>query len=111
MTALTRCSLWKTWEIQLTQIANAPETRTSWTTASPTTNDGSRPVRPLTSLSRATKGQYVKTQKERADDKRKEKLEQMQEQLDAGTLKVRKMTAKERAANPPRARPERGRRR
>jgi hypothetical protein len=53
----------------------------------------------------------VKTQKERADDKRREKLEQMQEQLDAGTLKVRKMTAKERAANPPRARPERGRRR
>jgi hypothetical protein len=53
----------------------------------------------------------VKTQKERADDKRREKLEQMQEQLDAGTLKVRKMTAKERAANPPRERPERGRRR
>ena len=51
----------------------------------------------------------MKTQKERADDKRKEKLEQMQEQLDAGTLKVSKMTAKERAANPPRERPERGR--
>ena len=59
----------------------------------------------------ATKGQAVKTQKERADEKRQAKLELMQEQIEAGTLKIRKMTAKERAAHPPRERPERSRRR
>jgi hypothetical protein len=53
----------------------------------------------------------VKTQKERADEKRQAKLDLMQEQIEAGTLKVRKMTAKERAAHPPRERPERGSRR
>jgi hypothetical protein len=49
----------------------------------------------------------VKTQKERADAKRAEKLELIQEQVEQGTLKIRKMTAKERKANPPRERPER----
>jgi hypothetical protein len=53
----------------------------------------------------------VKTQKERADDRRREKLELMQEQVEQGTLKIRKMTAKERAAHPPRERPERSSRR
>jgi hypothetical protein len=53
----------------------------------------------------------VKTQKERADEKRQAKLELMQEQIEAGTLKIRKMTAKERAAHPPRERPEGSRRR
>ena len=38
-----------------------------------------------------------------------EKLAALQEQIEAGTLKVRKMTAKERAKHPPRERPERGR--
>ena len=51
----------------------------------------------------------MKTQKERADDRRREKLEQMQEQVEAGTLKIRKMTAQERKDQPPRERPERGR--
>jgi hypothetical protein len=46
---------------------------------------------------------------QRAEEKRKDKLAVVQEQIDAGTLKVRKMTAKERKANPPRPRPERGR--
>jgi hypothetical protein len=54
---------------------------------------------------------YVKTQKERADAKRREKLELMQDQVEQGSLTIRKMTAKERAAHPPRPRPERGRRR
>ena len=54
----------------------------------------------------------MKTQKERADEKRQEKLEAIKEQVDAGTLTIRKMTAKERKANPPRPRPEKsGRRR
>jgi hypothetical protein len=56
---------------------------------------------------KTTKGPEVKTQKERADAKRAEKLELIQEQVEQGTLKIRKMTAKERKANPPRERPER----
>jgi hypothetical protein len=46
---------------------------------------------------------------EKEKERRQAKLDDMQEQIKAGTLKVRKMTAKERAANPPRPRPERGR--
>jgi hypothetical protein len=53
----------------------------------------------------------VKTQKERDDQRRKEKLAAIDEQVEQGTLKIRKMTAKERKANPPKPRPERGRRR
>jgi hypothetical protein len=55
----------------------------------------------------------VKTQKERDAAKREEKLAHVQEQVEKGTLKIRKMTAKERAADPPRPRgdqPRRGRR-
>jgi len=53
----------------------------------------------------------VKTQKERDDKRRREKLKAIEEQVEQGTLKIRKMTKKERAANPPKPRPERGRRR
>ena len=48
------------------------------------------------------------TPAERAEEKRQAKLDLMQEQIDSGDLKVRKMTAKERKANPPQPRPERG---
>jgi len=51
----------------------------------------------------------MKTPRERAEDRRQEKLAAIQEQIDAGTLTVRKMTGRERAENPPRLRPERGR--
>lgn len=47
--------------------------------------------------------------KERAEERRQEKLTAVQEQIDDGSLTVRKMTAKERKANPPKPRPERGR--
>jgi hypothetical protein len=56
-------------------------------------------------------GDGVKTQKERADERRKEKLESIQEQIDRGTLTVRKMTPEERKAHPPRERPADRRRR
>jgi hypothetical protein len=49
------------------------------------------------------------TPKERAEARRADKLAAVQEQIDAGTLVVRRMTAKERAQHPPRPRPERGR--
>jgi hypothetical protein len=49
----------------------------------------------------------VKTPRQRAEDRRQEKLAAVQKQIAAGTLTVRRMTAKERAAHPPRPRPER----
>jgi hypothetical protein len=51
----------------------------------------------------------MKTPKQREEERRQAKLAAMQEQIEAGALTVRKMTAKERAAHPPRPRPERGR--
>ena len=45
---------------------------------------------------------HVKTQKERSEERRQEKLAAMQDQIEQGTLKVRKMTPEERAALPPR---------
>jgi hypothetical protein len=50
------------------------------------------------------------TQKERAEQRRREKLADIQDQIRKGTLKVRKMTAKERAAHPPRSEAPRRRR-
>jgi hypothetical protein len=46
------------------------------------------------------------SQQERAEQKRKEKLQQIREQVDSGELKIRKMTPAERKKNPPRPRPE-----
>jgi hypothetical protein len=53
-----------------------------------------------------------KTQREREAEQRQAKLERIREQVDAGSLVIRKMTDAERAENPPRERPEprRGRR-
>jgi len=48
----------------------------------------------------------MSTQKERAEEKRREKLKLMREQIDSGQLKIRKMTPAERKKNPPRPRPE-----
>jgi hypothetical protein len=44
----------------------------------------------------------MKTQRERNDEKRREKLAAIQEQVEQGTLTIRKMTPEERKANPPR---------
>ena len=52
----------------------------------------------------------MSTPQERAEQKRREKLELIREQVDSGELKIRKMTSKERAANPPRPRPEKRKR-
>ena len=43
----------------------------------------------------------MKTQKERNDEKRREKLAAIKEQVEQGTLTIRKMTPEERKANPP----------
>jgi hypothetical protein len=53
------------------------------------------------------------TQADRAAEKRRVKLEEIQRQLKEGSLKIRKMTAQERKRFPPRPRkePSKGRRR
>jgi len=46
-------------------------------------------------------------QQQRAEEKRQAKLDDIQQQIKEGTLKVRQMTAKERKDNPPKPRPPR----
>lgn len=53
----------------------------------------------------------MKSQKERADERRQEKLDAIDEQIEKGTLVVRKMTKAERKAHPPQERPAGGPRR
>lgn len=55
-------------------------------------------------------GSGAKTQRERAEQKRNEKLALIQEQIEDGTLKVRQMTPEERAKDPPRPREPKRRR-
>jgi hypothetical protein len=43
----------------------------------------------------------MKTQQERAAEKRQQKLEAVQEQVRSGSLTIRKMTPEERKENPP----------
>jgi hypothetical protein len=70
---------------------------------------------PAANASRDRRARYagydMATQQERNEARRKEKLAQIQEQVEDGSLVIRKMTPKERAANPPRPRPaKRGKR-
>ena len=51
------------------------------------------------------------TPKQRAEERRQAKLDDVQRQIDDGTLTVRKMSAKERADHPPKPRRQRGERR
>jgi hypothetical protein len=46
----------------------------------------------------------VKTQKDRAEERRREKLAQIRDDVAKGKLKIRQMTPEERAAHPPRPR-------
>jgi hypothetical protein len=47
----------------------------------------------------------VSNQRQRAEQKRREKLDLIRGQLDSGELTIRKMTPAERAKNPPRPAP------
>jgi hypothetical protein len=49
-------------------------------------------------------GDDVKTMQQRQEERRAEKLADIREQVEQGTLRIRQMTAKERADNPPRPR-------
>lgn len=53
----------------------------------------------------------MKTVQERQQEKRDAKLDLMRKQIEAGTLRVRKMTAAEREKYPARPQPEKSRRR
>jgi hypothetical protein len=48
----------------------------------------------------------MSTQKDRAEEKRREKLKLIRDQVDSGQLKIRQMTPAERKRNPARPRPE-----
>lgn len=50
-------------------------------------------------------GAGVKSTRERAEEKRQAKLELVQEQVESGSLVIRKMTAEERRQYPPRETP------
>jgi hypothetical protein len=54
----------------------------------------------------AAKAGAMSTQWERAEKKRREKLQLIDEQVESGQLKIRKMTPAERAKHPPRSRLE-----
>ena len=52
----------------------------------------------------------MKSPKERAEERRQEKLDEIQAQVADGSLKIRKMTPAEREQNPPRPPRQPGRR-
>jgi len=62
------------------------------------------------SIRRKVGPQVARTVREQQDKRREEKLKQVQEQVDDGSLKIRKMTKKERDANPPVPRKEKKKR-
>jgi hypothetical protein len=53
----------------------------------------------------------ARTVREQQDKRREEKLKQVQEQVDEGSLVIRKMTQKERKDNPPKPRKEKKKKR
>jgi hypothetical protein len=55
----------------------------------------------MVSIVARLRGGGVKTSRERAEEKRAEKLEQVREQVHSGSLVIRKMTAEERRRYPP----------
>jgi hypothetical protein len=83
------------------------ETRTSRATAPPTCKTVARGGIPTPGTGSVVP---VKTPKERADEKRREKLADIQDQVERGELSIRQMTPDERKKNPPKPRtPKRSR--
>jgi anti-sigma28 factor (negative regulator of flagellin synthesis) len=96
----------KTWEIQLAQIAVALGDENLASGDATRTDHASRCLRRAAAMGHRL--QAMKSQKERSEERRKEKLEEIQEQVDRGELSIRQMTPKERKENPPRERKPRG---
>ena len=61
-------------------------------------DDGTRPASPAPPRERAV----AKTSRERAEEKRQEKLDLVRQQLESGSLVIRRMTEAERRRYPPR---------
>jgi len=94
------------WEIQLAQIAIALGDENLAGNDATRTDDASRcPGAPAGAGNRV---QGMKSQKERSEERRKEKLAEIQEQVEKGELSIRQMTPAERKANPPKERKPRG---
>jgi hypothetical protein len=94
------------WEIQLTRIAVALGDENLAGNGAARRRDGSRGV----PTSGSGKVGDVRTQKDRAEEKRREKLADIQDQVDCGKLTIRQMTPEERRKNPPKRRePKRSR--
>jgi hypothetical protein len=89
------------WEIQLTRIAGALGDENLAGDGAARHCDASRPpCRPPAAVAFMD----VKTPQERADEKRRQKLADMQDQIDRGELSIRQMTPDERKKNPPKPR-------
>jgi hypothetical protein len=69
------------------------------------------PVKLSPAFSPVKGSQMARTVREQQDKRREEKLKQVQEQVDEGSLVIRKMTQKERKDNPPKPRKEKKKKR
>ena len=69
------------------------------------------PVKLILGTSTVKGSQMARTVREQQDKRREEKLKQVQEQVDEGSLVIRKMTQKERKDNPPIPRKEKKKKR
>jgi hypothetical protein len=105
----------KIWEIQLAQIARAFGDENLAGDDATRCNDGSRPYgkpRGEGGFAQAAGAGHsvrlMKTPKERSEERRQEKLADIQDQVDRGLLSIRKMTPDERKKNPPKQRKPKG---
>ena len=94
------------WEIQLAQIAIALGDENLAGNDATRIDDASRCPRAPAGAGHRVQG--MKSQKERSEERRKEKLAEIQEQVEKGELSIRQMTPAERKANPPKERKPRG---
>ena len=94
------------WEIQLAQIAIALGDENLAGNDATRIDDASR--RPGETAGAGNRVQAMKSQKERSEERRQEKLAEIQEQVEKGELSIRQMTPAERKANPPKERKPRG---
>jgi anti-sigma28 factor (negative regulator of flagellin synthesis) len=96
----------KIWEIQLTQIAIALGDENLAGDDATRCADGSSPATQTAGVMHSV--QAMKTPKERSEERRQEKLADIQDQVERGVLSIRKMTPAERKENPPKERKPKG---
>jgi hypothetical protein len=94
------------WEIRLAQIAIALGDENLAGNDATRTDDASR--WPGEAAGPGNRVHAMKSQKERSEERRKEKLAEIDEQVKKGELSIRQMTPAERKANPPKERKPKG---